>query len=90
MFLKHRLLITSGLDLSQVLVGELGGFAATGGAHKVAFLDEEWLIYFFYRASVVGNGGGYRVQSDGAAFELLDDGGEYPDVHLVKSVTVNV
>ena len=82
----EELLLGALLHFPEVLVGQHGGFSAAGGAHKVALLDEIWLVDLLDGAGLLAHGGGHGVQADGAALELVDDGGEDADVHVVQAV----
>ena len=75
---------------SQMAIGKLCYFASARGALDEAFLDEERLIHFFHGACIFAYGGGNGAQSDGTALELVDDGGQYLVVYLVKPEAVDV
>lgn len=75
---------------SKVLVCEVGGDAASWGAHYVAFLDKERLADLFYGAGFFAHGGGDGVHAHGAALELLYYGLKNPVIHIVEPVLVNV
>ena len=73
-----------------MLVGQGRGFAAARGAHEVALLDEVGLVDLLHGAGILAHGGGYGVDTHGATLELVDDGGQYADVHVVQSVAVHI
>ena len=75
---------------SKVLVCEVGGDAASWGAHYVAFLDKERLADLFYGASFFAHGGSDGIHAHGAALELLYYGLKNPVIHIVEPVLVNV
>ena len=61
----------------QVLICEVGAFAAAGGALDEALHYEERLVNFLQRALVFANGGGYSGYAYGATVKFVDDGGEF-------------
>ena len=75
---------------SQVLVSQIGTFAATGRAHNETFLDKERLANLLDGAGVLAYRRGDGVHADRAALELVDDGGENLVVHVVEAMLVHV
>ena len=73
-----------------MLVSQIGALTATGRAHDEAFLDKEGLADFFDSAGVLAHCSCYGVHSHGTTFELVNDGGENPVVHIVEAVLVNI
>ena len=74
---------------AEVLVGEAGGYAASGGAVEEADLDEEGFVDFFEGVLLFGEGGGEGVEAYGASVVFFDDGAEEAAVELVEAVGVD-
>src|SRR5579884_788619 len=81
-------LLSAGGD-TEMLVSELGGDAAAGGAIQEANLDQKRLVDFFYRFGFFCQSGRQRVHADGATLILLDNGEQQLAVNLVEAVLVH-
>src|SRR3989475_1954459 len=64
--------------------------AAARGAGEEALLHQERLVHLLERPRVLAHGGADRLQSHGAALELLDDRLQDAGVHVVQSELVHV
>src|SRR5437773_560937 len=64
--------------------------AAPRRAREEALLHQERLVHLLERARVLAHGGGDRLDADGAALELLDDGAQDARVHVVQPELVYV
>ena len=73
-----------------MLVGKRGHFAAAGGTHDIAFLDEVRLVDLLDGAGILTHCGSNGCETDWTALELVDDGRQDADVHLVKAATVHI
>ena len=71
-------------------VGVAGGHASACRAHHVTLLYQVGLDDIHDRVGFFADRSGDRLQPDGAAVELLDDGLQDPSVHLVQTVLVDV
>ena len=73
-----------------MLVGRWGADAPTGRAHDEAQLHQVGLVYVLDGHCVLACGGGQRVQSHGAAAELVHHRGQHVAVGAVKAQLVHV
>ena len=89
--LEDRLLaIGAEGGLAEVLVGEEGRFAATGGAFDEAFLDEVGFIDILDRTGVFAHGCCDRIEADRSATELIDDGKQQFVIDLIETEGINI
>ena len=71
-------------------VGKFCHFTSTWRTFDETLLNEERFIDLFHRTRVFTNSSGNGAQTNRSALELVDDGGEYLVVNLVKTKLVNV
>ena len=75
---------------AEMLVGKEGGFAATRGALDEAFLDEVRFIDILNGTCIFAHRCRNRIESDGTATELVDDGREQFVVDLIETEGVDI
>ena len=73
-----------------MLVGELGRDAPAGRPRQKAQLHQEWFVDVLNCLRVLRHGDRDGVQSDRAAFVLLDDGPKDPAVDGVETELVDL
>mgnify|MGYP007026568537 CR=1 FL=1 len=76
-------------SFSEVYVRFRGGDSAAGGAGEESQLNEVGLVDVFDRLAFLARCGGYRLDADGTAAELVDHGREDMSVGRFESEAVD-
>jgi hypothetical protein len=75
---------------AEMLVCQRCGFSTARCTFDESFLDEIGFIDILDGARIFSHGGSDRIESDGSATELIDDGQQQFVIYLVESESINI
>ena len=75
---------------TEVSICPIGGLATSRRPHDIAFLNQKWLVHLFYGSRLFAHCGSNIADARRPPFEFINQSRQYPVVHLVEAVLINM